>query len=444
MAPTPRKGHSSPPADDEDEARAAAAAAEFGAALEAFEGDRTTEARRSERARDEAAVHRLGSRVRGRVVSVEGEVLLIDIGGRSEAVGDAREFRDASGVTRVSVGDMLELFVVEASEPLVLARTARRQGHASLAALRAARESGLPVRGRVTAVNTGGLAVDVEGVGAFCPLSQVDSQYVEDPACYVGRVLEFLVTEVDESRARVVLSRKGLLQREQQERARARLAELAPGQELEGTITRLEPFGAFVDLGGFEGLVHVSEISHARVEHPREALAAGEKVRVRVLRVEPARDGRPRVALSVRATAPDPWAAAVQRFAVGARVPGVVVRLADFGAFVNLAPGVDGLVHVSQVSDRRIHHVREALSPGQAVEVVVLAVDAERKRLSLSIREALEHPIEPSRVEREREPSETGTPAGPAERPADPEALTPMQLAFRRAREVQELREKTE
>lgn len=443
MAASGRKGHASPPPDDEDEARAAAAAAEFAAALESFEGDQPSAAGRAKGAHDEPGAHRMGSRVRGRVVSVSGEVLLLDIGGRSEAVGDAREFRDASGATTVAVGDLLELFVVEASEPLVLARAARRHGQVSLGALRQARESGLPVRGKVTAVNTGGLAVDVEGVRAFCPLSQIDCQYVEDPAPYVGRVLEFLVTEVDESRARVVVSRKGLLQREQQERARARLAELAPGQELEGTVTRLEPFGAFVDLGGLEGMVHVSEISHARLEHPREALAAGEKVRVKVLRVEPARDGRPRVALSVRATAPDPWAAAVQRFAVGARVPGVVVRLADFGAFVNLAPGVDGLVHVSQVSERRIHHVREVLSPGQGVEVVVLAVDPERKRLSLSIREAVEHPIESSRVERERETAESDPGSAQAARPVDPPALTPMQLAFRRAKEEQQRREQS-
>lgn len=476
--PTP---DSTRPPEDEDEAREAAAAADFAAALEAFEKGRGTPAAGKGRGGDRAAAPaiRVGARLPCRVVSVSGEVVLLDIGGRSEGVADAREFRLEDGTLTVSEGQTLELFVIEAGEQVVLARTARSKpgsGKAkpSLEAVRQARTSEMPVRGKVSAVNTGGLAVDVDGVRAFCPLSQIDTAFVEDAAPYVGRVLEFLVTEVDESRHRVVVSRKKLLQREQAEQAKARLATLAPGQQLEGTVTRLEPFGAFIDLGGIDGLVHVSEVSHARVAHPREVLAAGDKVQVQVLRVEPGKDGRPRVALSIRAVAPDPWVTAVQQFTAGARVSGVVVRLADFGAFVNLAPGIDGLVHVSQVSDRRVQHVREVLSPGQAVEAVVLAVEPERKRISLSLREAQDIP--PSRMERTapsagreggrdagRGPSRGGgRPAGaaggrggrgagrdsiaPAEpydpmppRPVD-DGPTAMQLAFRKAREAAEKR----
>ena len=230
----------------------------------------------------------------------------------------------------------------------------------SLDAVKQSRAAEVPVRGKVTAVNTGGLAVDVDGVRAFCPLSQIDAAYVEDPAPFVGRVLEFLVTEVDESRQRVIVSRKRLLQREQAERAQARLATLAVGQELEGTVARLEPFGAFVDLGGFDGLIHISELSHARLSHPRDAVAQGDRVKVKVLKLEPGKDGRPRVALSLKAATADPWATAAQAFKPGARVSGVVVRLADFGAFINLAPGVDGLVHVSQISTRRINQIGRA------------------------------------------------------------------------------------
>ena len=209
----------------------------------------------------------------------------------------------------------------------------------------------------------------------------------------------------------------------------------------------MEPFGAFIDLGGLEGMVHVSEVSHARIAHPREVVSQGEKVRVKVLRVEPGKDGRPRVALSLRAVAPDPWLTAVQRFTPGARVPGVVVRLTEFGAFVNLAPGVDGLVHISQVSDRRIQHVRELLSPGQAVEAVVLTVEPERKRIALSLREAQPEVIAPSRMSRsspERgERTERGARGERVERseyvappPPVDDSPTPMQLAFRRAREA--------
>jgi small subunit ribosomal protein S1 len=474
----------------------------FGEALEAFEQGQAKEpapaAPAPGRAKARAKrAHKLGDLVQGRIVSVSEEVLLLDIGARAEAVADAREFRGPDGQLTVSVGDTLELHVVQAGESLTLARAAPRRPKRSVEALRQARESGLPVRGRVVAVNPGGLTIDVDGVRAFCPLSQIDEQHVEDPAPYVGRRLEFLVTEVEASRSRAVLSRRRLLTRQRAEAAKSRLASLAAGQEMDGSVTRLEPYGAFVDLGGIEGLVHVSEISRDRLAHPRDALAAGDKVRVRVIEVERGKGGRPRVALSIRALAPDPWEGAAARFAVGSRVSGVVVRLADFGAFVNLAPGIDGLVHVSQASDHRITHVREVLSTGQAVEAIVLSLEPERRRVSLSIRDArMTDPGRSQVVEREGE-AEASTPGadrernlggarpprrraggerrgrGPerprdegrrergrsgregarSERPAapsresssrgsEPPALTTMQLAFQRARERQRERER--
>jgi small subunit ribosomal protein S1 len=364
----------------------------------------------------------VGQKVSCRIVAVSGDALLLDIGGRSEAVADAAEFRAEDGTLSVAAGDTVELFIVEVGEQVTLAKVARSKKGGkpgrSLEGMKQARTAELPVRGKVTAVNTGGLTVDVDGVRAFCPLSQIDVAHVADPAPFVGRVLEFMVTEVDETRQRVVLSRRRVLQREQAARAKERLAALAPGQELEGTITRMEPFGAFIDIGGFEGMAHVSELSHARVAHPRDAVSVGQKVQVKVLRVEPGKDGRPRVALSVRAAAPDPWTSALEKFTPGMRVPGTVVRLAEFGAFVNVAPGVDGLVHVSQVSDRRIQHVKEVLSVGQAVEAVILAVEPERRRISLSLRDpatldaAGDAPAAaPSRMSRSRDADRSGAPA---------------------------------
>lgn len=470
-----------PPAipDDEDDASEAAKAAEFAAMLADFEKSKgLAPAPKATRARQIAAdgAPRVGSRLRAKVVSVSGDTVLFDIGGRSEAVGDARAFRKDDGTSTIEAGSELELFVLESGEQIVLGRSARSTGGArgarvSLEAVRQAKVAEVPVRGKVTAVNTGGLQVDVDGVRAFCPLSQIDLTFVEDPAPYVGRGFEFLVTEVDESRQRVVVSRKKLLQREQASKAQERLASIAPGQDLEGRIARLEPFGAFVDLGGIDGLIHVSELSHARIAHPREVVSQGDQVKVRVLKVEPGKDGRPRVALSLRAATPDPWTTSVQTFSAGQRVSGVVVRLADFGAFVNLAPGIDGLVHVSQISNRRITHPREVLSPGQAVEAVVLAVEPERKRISLSMREASEDPIPASRVERTSAP-ERGSSAGSGARPSRPaqrgggagggarggrrdemfprdeayeappkpvdDSPTPMQIALRKAREEAE------
>lgn len=436
--------------DDDDEMKDAHAAAEFGAMLEAFEQSRPAPAAPAAGAKPSARKAedglRVGSRVRGRIVSVSGDSLLLDVGGRSEAVADAREFRQDDGTLTVSVGQEIELFVVETGESLVLARAAKRgaagpKGRVSLEAVKQSRAAEVPVRGKVTAVNTGGLSVDVDGVRAFCPLSQIDAAYVEDPAPFVGRVLEFLVTEVDESRQRVVVSRKKLMQREQAERAQARLATLAPGQELEGTVARLEPFGAFIDLGGIDGLIHVSELSHARVSHPRDVVAQGDRVKVKVIKVEPGKDGRPRVALSLKAATADPWATAVQAFSPGARVSGVVVRLADFGAFINLAPGVDGLVHVSQIARQRINHPRDVLAPGQAVEAVVLAVEPERRRISLSMREADESPSPVSRVSRvtRTTPVEDDEPVV-VRPPIVDDSPPPMQIALRKAREAAERR----
>jgi small subunit ribosomal protein S1 len=425
-----------PPDPDEDEARESAAAAEFAAQLEAFDQTKVPVGGSGARPAKSTNVEpRVGSRLRGRVVSISGDAVLFDIGGRSEGVAAASEFRAEDGTLTVEPGQELELYVVEAAEQVVLARAARSSSQGArgaLEVLRQARAAEVPVRGKVTGVNTGGLSIEIDGVRAFCPLSQIDTNFVEDPAPFVGRVLEFLVTEVDASHARVVVSRKKLLQRQQDERTRERLAGLVPGQELEATVTRMEPYGAFVDTGGLDGLVHVSELSHARIEHPRDVVAVGDKLRVKVLRVEPGRDGRARVSLSARAAAADPWATAVQRFVPGSRVQGVVVRLTDFGAFVNLAPGVDGLVHVSQVSNRRIQHAREVLSAGQAVEAVVLAVEPERRRIALSMREAQEQPVEPSRMRLDDE-----VPPVPP-RPSEPEGPTAMQLAFRRAREQQQ------
>lgn len=431
---------------DDDDLHDAAAAAEFGAMLEDFERTRPNPRAASPNTagrRDPGSELRVGSRVQARVVSVSGDSLLLDVGGRSEAVADAREFRRDDGTLTVELGQVLDLAIVEMGESPVLSRIARPsgRGRVSLDAIRQAREAGLAVRGRVTALNTGGLAVDVDGVRAFCPLSQVDAGFVEDASTFVGRTLEFLVTEVDEARRNVVVSRRKWLQREQAAAAEARLATLAPGQDLEGTVTRLEPFGAFVDLGGLDGLVHVSEVSHARVAHPREVVAVGDRVQVRVLKVEPGRDGRARVALSLKAAAPDPWHDAVRAFPPGARVSGVVVRLADFGAFVNLAPGVDGLVHVSHLSSRRITHPREVVSPGQAVEAVVLAVEPERRRVSLSMREAAADAPPPSRMRRTEETDDE--PVAPRPTVVE-EGPSPMQLAFRRAREEAERRARGE
>ena len=330
-----------------------------------------------------------GTKVHAKIVRITDDNVLVDFGGRSEGVAEARHFRGDDGALTVSVGDELDLYVVESNEQIVLAPSLKAESKEALRQLREAMKSHMPVSGKVSGVNAGGVTVDVGGVRAFCPISQIDLGFVSDPSSYVGRTLEFLVTEVKDGRGGAVLSRRQLLKRGEEAAARERLASLKVGDELEGTVARLETFGAFIDLGGIDGLAHISEVSHSRVAHPKDVLRQGEKVRVRVLKLDAGKDGKPRVGLSIRAAMPDPWEGIAEKFQSGQRVEGVVARLADFGAFVTIAPGVDGLVHVSEAALTRIAHVKDVLAPGDKVEAIVREVDPAKRRVSLSIREAL-------------------------------------------------------
>jgi small subunit ribosomal protein S1 len=398
----------------------------FARALEAFERA-ARPAAGAARAADRITV---GMRVRGTVVAIGPEHALLDIGARSEAVADLAHFRNEDGTLRIAAGEPLELYVVEADDQVVLAPSLRADPGAALGQMRAAQAAGVPVTGRVTAINAGGFEVDLGGARGFCPVSQIESGYCADPSTYMGRTLEFLVTGIEDTRRSVVLSRRQLLRRTEEEETRRLLATLKPGDELDGTVRRLEAFGAFVNLGGMDGLVHVSEIQYGRVAHPRDALHEGEKVRVRVLRIDAGKDGRPRIALSIKASSPDPWNEVPQRFAPGMRVKGVVARLAEFGAFVTLAPGIDGLVHVSEIAERRVERVKEALAVGQEIEAIVLAVEVAKQRISLSIRAAR---ADDERVEMTG-PNEPSA-AAPATAPPADLPPTTMALALREAAE---------
>ncbi len=354
---------------------------------------------------------KVGAKVRGKVVSIGDAHVLFDFGGRSEGAAEARPWRNEDGTMKIAVGDELDLYVVEAGDQVVLAtsirakdKKAKAKPKADLGPLKEAHKSGVPVSGKVTGVNTGGLTIDIGGVRGFCPISQIEAGFVADAKVYVGKTLEFAVTKIEEGRSSVVLSRRSLLKRGDDAKAKEILATIKAGDELDAKVARLETFGAFVDLGGIDGLVHISEISLMRIGHPKEALQEGQAVRVKVLRVENGKDGKPRIALSIRATGPDPWQGVEGQFTEGQRVEGTVARLAEFGAFITLAPGLDGLVHISEVSRQRIGHVKEALTLGQKVEAVVLGVDPDKKRISLSIKQTL--PPAEGEVERVAAPRE--------------------------------------
>jgi small subunit ribosomal protein S1 len=245
---------------------------------------------------------------------------------------------------------------------------------------------GIAVEGVVTGANKGGYDVQIGSVRAFCPGSQIDRRRIEG-AEYVGQRLRFRITKLDGGGRNVVVSRRQLLDEEAAEQAATVWAGLREGAVVTGRVTSLRDFGAFVDLGGVDGLIHVSELGHARATHPSAVLAVGQHVEAKVVRLEPdPGGGRGRVGLSLRALAPDPWETAPERFPVGASVPGIVRRLEQFGAFVELAPGVDGLVHVSRLAlDRRVSHPRQIVSIGDRVDVTVVEVDAAKRRIGLSM-----------------------------------------------------------
>jgi small subunit ribosomal protein S1 len=334
----------------------------------------------------------VGESLRGRVIALGGGSAFVEIGGKGEAVIDLGEFIDPdSGAATVAVGDQIEATVVDdgrTSGTVRLRRTVGRGGHIP-GELEQAHAHGIAVEGVVMAEVKGGYQVQIGTVRAFCPGSQIDRRRGA-PAEYVGQRLRFRITKIESGGRNVVVSRRVLLDEEAAQQAAQTWERLQVGSVLEGRVSSLRDFGAFVDLGGVEGLIHVSEIAYGHVGHPSEVLQPEQTVTVKVLKVEPAdAGGRARIALSLRALAPDPWSDVAQRFPVGATVPGTVRRLENFGAFVEIAPGLDGLVHVSKMAlDRRVAHPRQVVSLGDAVQVTVQAVDPGQRRISLSMVES--------------------------------------------------------
>jgi len=334
----------------------------------------------------------MGDTVTGTVVGIAaGESLFVDLGGKSEGVVEAAEFLDEEGNLSVKVGDRLELKVVAVSDAVYLSRTLKVRGEQALEVLREAYQSRLPVEGRVTGVNKGGLDVEISGVRAFCPVSQIDLGFCENPEAHVGMRYAFRIQEFKERGRNVIVSRRALLEEERQKLARQVLEKLKAGDVMQGTVRRLMKYGAFVDIGGVEGMLHISQMAHHRLNDPSELLHVGQQVRVLVEQCEAGPDGKPRISFSMKALEPTPWERGLG-LREGEVVTGTVKRLMDFGAFVELLPGVEGLVHVSEISYERIAHPRKALSEGQQVEVRILRIDEEKKRIALSVKEARAFP----------------------------------------------------
>jgi len=332
----------------------------------------------------------VGDQITAKVIAIGADSVFVDAGSKVDGVVSREELLDDDGQLACSVGDPLDLYVVGVDDSEIrLSKALSGAGNAAL--LEEAHAKAVPVEGRVSATCKGGFRVDVMGQSAFCPISQMDITYVETPEDYVGQTFAFLIVRFEENGRNIVLSRRSLIEKEQKEAQRAFLETLHVGDVVEGTVRRLMPYGAFVELApGLEGMLHISEMSWSRVVEPRDVLTVGETLTVKVTDVEKAADGkRVRIALSAKALSGDPWEQVSARLHEGDKVKGVVTRLAKFGAFVELLPGVEGLVHLSEMSyARRIHRAEEVVHPGQAVYVMIKSIDVQKRRVSLSIKDA--------------------------------------------------------
>ncbi|HVH44515.1 MAG TPA: S1 RNA-binding domain-containing protein [Labilithrix sp.] len=323
---------------------------------------------------------RVGDRLEAVVVQVGRDLVFVELDGKQQAFIEASEVRDPDGTINVKEGDTIRAHVVEVDEARGSVRLGRSIGRpGNLAAIEQAKHTGVAVEGKVTGVNKGGLEIDLGGgTRAFCPMSQAGDRFVEDASTLVGQSLRFIVTDVRDKN--IVVSRRALLQREASETVAKAMSDIVPGAVLRGTVSSIRDFGAFVDLGGVEGLIPRSEIAHDRSVAVADALKPGDVVEVAVREVkdaEPTKRGGPtkRITLSLKALAADPWEGL--DLAQGRVVTGTVVRSTEFGRFVRLAPGVEGLLHVSELG--RDFKAEE----GEEIRVVVKKLDRESKKIGL-------------------------------------------------------------
>jgi len=329
-----------------------------------------------------------GEKISGKVLKVGKDTIFVDLGGKSEGIADIQEFLDKKGNLTVKQGDWVEMRVASTRDGIRLTKGMKVQGPDSLDILREAKENLIPIEGRVSSVVKGGFEIGLSGIRAFCPLGQIDLPFCEKPEEHVGARYPFRIMEIKEKGKNIIVSRRALLLEEQEKKLKETLARLKPDLECEGRVTKLTDFGAFVDIGGIEGMVHISEISHGRITHPSEVLNPGQQVRVRVMKIEADKEGRPKISLSIKSLEPDAWEKGLG-FEEGEIIRGKVSRLTDFGAFVEVAPGVDGLVHVSEISYERVPHPSKLLKEGEMIDVLVMGIDREMHRVSLSIKEAV-------------------------------------------------------
>jgi len=332
-----------------------------------------------------------GEVVKGTVLSIDDEHVAIDIGFKSEGMVASWEFMDEDGTLLVEPGDEVDVLLEEAEgeDGRIVISKEKADRLKVWDDISKAYKADEPVEGTVLSRVKGGLAVDI-GVKAFLPGSQVDLRPVRNLENVVGQKLQFKIIKFNKRRANIVLSRRALLESERKKMRETTLQTLAPGQIVDGVIKNLTDYGAFIDLGGIDGLLHVTDMSWGRVNHPSELFHVGDEIKVKVLKFDQENE---RVSLGLKQIQPDPWIDASMRYPIGKRIKGKVVSLAEYGAFVELEPGIEGLIHVSEMSwTKRIKHPSKVVNVGDEVEAVVLDVDERDRKISLGMKQIEPNP----------------------------------------------------
>jgi len=325
-----------------------------------------------------------GQKIKATVVSVSQDTIFLDVGAKSEGYLDRKELEDETGDVTVKPGDSLEVYFLSSAQNEMLFTSKIGGGSTSRAHLEEAYRSSIPLEGFVSKEIKGGFEITVAGnIRSFCPYSQMDLKRTNDPEEYIGRHLLFKITQLSESGRNIVLSRRIILEEEREQKREELRKHLQEGMTVRGKITSIKDFGAFVDVDGIEGLIPISEIGWSRTENISDVLTEGQDVEVVILKLDWENN---RFSFSLKQALPDPWQDIAQRFPAGSSHPGTVVRLTKFGAFVNLAAGIDGLIHISKLAGgKRINHPKEVVEEGQTVEVKIEGIDQENKRLSLAL-----------------------------------------------------------
>jgi len=332
-----------------------------------------------------------GEVVTGRIISVDKDHVLVDIGYKSEGQISIREFRDEEGNTRAEVGDSVEVMVEwwdDENEVVVLSKE-KAEKVKVWEEIKVAHDNDDTVEGVITNRVKGGFSVDI-GVQAFLPGSQADLRPVRNLDEMVGQTFNFKILKYNRKRSNIVLSRRVILEEERASKRAATLASIREGAEVDGVVKNITEYGVFVDLGGVDGLLHITDISWGRVKHPSELFAVGDEITVKILNLDLEKE---RVSLGTKQLTPDPWSTASEKYPVGSRVTGKVVSLTDYGAFVELQEGIEGLIHVSEMSwTRKIRHPSKVISVGEEVDAVVLDIRPENRRISLGMKQVVPNP----------------------------------------------------